>query len=78
VIDKGGLLTLPLEDSPGGFLKQMQKISEAGINIEYVYAFAAAGGREARAVLKVDDVRRAEQLVALERCEQEGGVDYYW
>ena len=73
------VLTMPLEDQPGGLLAQINKLSSAGVNIEYFYAFATAGAQQARIVLKVDDLKRAEALLGPEVA---GGtsqdVDFYW
>ena len=35
------VLTIAIPDNPGGLLEQVEKLSAAGINVEYVYAFAA-------------------------------------
>lgn len=77
------VLALTVADKPGGLLEQVKKLTAAGINIEYVYAFAASANSEARVVLKVDDLERAERLVNGEKrsesVEREGqGPNFYW
>lgn len=52
-----------LDDTPGNLHEQVQRLSTAGINIEYMYAFSGMGTEEARVVLKVDDLDRAQGLV---------------
>lgn len=78
------VLTLTVEDSPGGLLKQMEKLSAAGINVEYLYAFAATSADEARVVIKVDNLERAERTVNGETgstgtAKEKGEVPgFYW
>lgn len=57
------VLTMMVTDEPGGLLEKVKQLSDAGISVEYVYAFAATNTHEARVVLKVDNLELAEQLV---------------
>lgn len=73
------VLAIKVPDDPGGLFEQVQKLSSAGINIEYMYAFAANGGSEARVVLKVDDLERAELLVCGDRTSTTAQApNFYW
>jgi len=77
------VLTMTMVDTPGGLLDQVQQISDAGINIEYVYAFAANTVDSARVVLKLDDPVRAQRLLSgLDNCLPEfdgsDGPNFYW
>jgi hypothetical protein len=78
------VLTLTVEDSPGGLLKQVEKLSAAGINVEYLYAFAATSANEARVVIKVDNLERAERTVngeagSVGTTKEKGEVPgFYW
>jgi hypothetical protein len=76
------VITMTIGDSPGGLLAQVQKLSESSINVEYVYAFAATKGSEARVVIKVDDPDRALRLLrGEENAEREDageGPQFYW
>lgn len=73
------VLAIKVPDDPGGLFEQVQKLSSAGINIEYMYAFAANGGSEARVVLKVDDLERSELLISGEKAsETEQTPNFYW
>jgi hypothetical protein len=77
------VITMTIGDSPGGLLEQVEKLSASGINVEYVYAFAAMKGTEARVVLKVDDPDRAIRLIQGEastgvRIETGEGPQLYW
>ena len=62
------VLSMVVSDAPGGLHEQVEKLSGADINIEYMYAFAVNAGNGARVVLKVDNLKRSERLIA-------GGID---
>ncbi len=73
------VLAMKISDHPGGLLKEVKKLTNAGINIEYIYAFAAAAADEARVVLKVDDLAKAEKVVNGEKVADGGeGPNFYW
>jgi len=55
------VLAIDLEDRPGNLYEYVQKLGTAGINIEYMYAFASI--KDAKVVLKVDDLVRAKGIV---------------
>ncbi|MBP2637258.1 MAG: hypothetical protein H6Q72_3165 [Firmicutes bacterium] len=59
------VLCIMLSDQPGGLFEYVNKLSLAGINIEYFYAFAAnSTEKHARVVLKVDNLSLAERLIS--------------
>jgi len=73
------VLTMVLDDNPGGLLEKIQKLSDANINIEYFYAFAVVGTEKARIVLKVSNLEEAQRLIGAHQQEQineEAG--FYW
>ena len=77
------VLTLTVTDQPGGLLKEINKLSAAGVNIEYIYAFAASSSETARVVIKVDDLDRAARLIdgepaAVRQPDREDGPNFYW
>lgn len=57
------VLTILLDDDPGSLYQKMQALSEAGINIDYTYAFSASVGAGARAVIKTSDLDLANRLL---------------
>lgn len=71
------VLTLKITDKPGGLLADVRRLTAAGINIEYVYAFAASAAEEARVVLKVDDLAKAAKVLNGEVAEADGH-GFYW
>jgi len=77
------VLAMKVEDHPGGLLEKINKLSSAGINIEYFYAFASGKEDSARVVLKVDDLTKAERLLSEDSsspapAEHEQGPNVYW
>ena len=62
----------------------MEKLSAAGINVEYLYAFASTSANEARVVIKVDNLERAERIVNGEKPAAAAGKEkadvpgFYW
>ncbi len=53
------VLRVEMSDKPGGLRDVMVPLASAGINVEYVYAFVDTQEGQAAAVLKVDDLQRA-------------------
>lgn len=49
VVNVSDVVAVDVEDQPGGLVKMLSLLAEAGINIEYMYAFALR--RNVRAVL---------------------------
>ena len=76
------VLALTVDDQPGGLYEKTQKLSDAGVNIEYMYAFAARGDGSARVVLKVDNLARAAQIahgqLKANEPDSEDGPAFYW
>ena len=77
------VLTIAISDNPGGLLTQVEKLSAAGINIEYVYAFAANAAHDARVVFKVDNLEKAARIIRGETAgaagKESGEVPgFYW
>ncbi len=68
------VLSLALHDQPGSLLRQVKRLGESGINVEYFYAFAG-GQADARIVFKVDDIERAAAMLGEETAEV---PEVYW
>ncbi len=50
-------------DQPGGLASELEALADAGINVEYTYAFVTTGGKEACVVLRVPDPAAAEAVL---------------
>lgn len=53
---------IELPDRPGTLAKSIQKISDAGISVEYMYAFSQ--GNTASVVIRTDDVRLCNDVIS--------------
>jgi len=58
------VLAVRLSDRPGGLAAVAEKLSRAGIGIEYLYAFVGKQGDEAVVVLRVEDIDRTAGVLA--------------
>lgn len=63
VVKLTALLAIAVEDQPGELVGPIQKLSEAGINVEYMYSFAGIEQEGRYVAIKVDDVEKAEQVI---------------
>jgi hypothetical protein len=58
------VLAVEVPHRPGGFLESVVvPLTEAGVNIEYAYAFAEGSAGRAVVVLKTSDLTKAESLI---------------
>ena len=63
-VSTNDVLRVEVSDQPGGLLKAVaEPLAAAGINVEYVYAFADRPLEHAMVVLKVGDINAAEKLI---------------
>ena len=61
VVKVTDVIALAVADKPGGLAGEIEKLKNAGISIEYMYAFA--NGADAAAVLKSDDPGRVIDIL---------------
>lgn len=70
IADKGYLVkvnevvAVEMENKPGALAEVIAVLGEAGMDIEYLYAFIAVCGKNARVVIRVNDNEKAEALLA--------------
>ena len=58
------VLTYEMPDTPGWLLKHVaEPLAQAGINLEYFYAFTASERGKSIVVLKVSDMEKAERFL---------------
>lgn len=58
------VLQYEMPNVPGGLLKAVvEPLADAGINVEYFYAFTESDVGKARVVLKVNDIDAAERVL---------------
>lgn len=63
------VLAVGIPDQPGGFANAISVLSEAGMGVEYAYAFITPADGQAYVILRVDDNERASSIL------QAGGIN---
>jgi hypothetical protein len=57
------VVAVEVEDRPGGLSSILQILYEAGINVEYMYAFVQQSGKNAVLIFRFDDVNAAADVL---------------
>jgi hypothetical protein len=63
VVSVTRVLAVSLEDKPGSLAKVLRVLSDAGVSVEYVYAFITQKRGNAYVVLRVEDNERAAAVL---------------
>lgn len=63
VCDTTSVIGAVIDDSPGGVDKALSALSEAGINVEYMYAFLGRKENAAYMVFRVADDEKAAEVL---------------
>ena len=64
VVRVTNVLSLTMEDTPGGTLGVLRLLAERGIGVEYMYAFAGKNDGEAYMIIQADDLEAAENILS--------------
>ena len=64
LVKSSEVLAVVIGDKPGGLATVVRILSEAGVNIEYTYAFVAHSKDKAYVILRVDDNKTASEILA--------------
>jgi hypothetical protein len=57
-------LAVPIKDSPGGLARVLRILADAGISVEYSYAFITRKEGDAYVILRVADNARAQKALS--------------
>ena len=57
------VIAVEVEDRPGGFAEVMGLMADAGINVEYMYAFVEKSRDNAILIFRIDNIKEASQLL---------------
>ncbi len=57
------VLSLTMEDTPGGTLAALRLLAESGIGVEYMYAFAGKNDGEAFMIIQTEEPDAAEGIL---------------
>ena len=63
VVRVTNVLSLTMEDAPGGMLGVLRLLSESGIGVEYMYAFAGKTDGEAFMIIQTEEPEAAEGIL---------------
>jgi hypothetical protein len=71
------VIAAQISDHPGGLAQVLSLMEEAGINIEYLYAFVAQVSGDALVVFRVENSKVAEQLMLGKGIKVLSGEEVY-
>jgi hypothetical protein len=71
------VLAVQIPDRPGGLAGVLELMQDAGVNIEYMYAFSAKLSQDALAVFRVENSKVAEGLIRAQGINVLGGEEVY-
>ncbi|HVM60029.1 MAG TPA: ACT domain-containing protein [Verrucomicrobiae bacterium] len=63
VVKDTEVLAIEVADEPGGLLRILEIVDQAGLNIEYMYAFTERRGGKAALVFRFEDPDAAQQVL---------------
>lgn len=62
-VSETDVLAVEIKDIPGGLYEIAKTLGESNINMDYAYAFVTAKAERAMLILRVDDLKRATQVL---------------
>ena len=77
VVNVRDVVAAAVADQPGGMARLLDVIQQAGVNIEYMYAFAFRRGREAVLVFRFDQPEQAVAALKAAGHNVLGGVELF-
>lgn len=63
ILNATPVIAAKMSDTAGALYNILRVLDEAGINLDYMYAFTGSGTLSAYTVLRVDDVEAAEKVL---------------
>lgn len=77
VVNVREVVAATVPDRPGGMAEVLDAVSQAGVNIEYMYAFAFRRGEEAVLVFRFDNAEKAIAALKASGNNVLGSVDLF-
>jgi hypothetical protein len=62
-VSETDVLAVELKDVPGGLYEIAKSLGDHAINMDYAYAFVTAKAERAMLILRVDDIKRATEVL---------------
>ena len=63
IVKTSPVIAIDIDDTPGCLAKIVEKLKNAGVSIEYTYAFLGRDHNSAKVVLRVDDTEKSESVL---------------
>ncbi|MFA6596035.1 MAG: ACT domain-containing protein [Bacilli bacterium] len=57
------VLAMEVSDAPGGLAGALEKLDEAGVDVEYMYAFLGTTGENALVIIRVEQPEEAMKVI---------------
>jgi hypothetical protein len=76
-VGKTEVVAIEVPDKPGGLASVLAVLSQAGINVEYMYAFVQHSGRNAVIIFRFDNLDDAIRLLRKEGIHIYSGEEVY-
>ncbi len=76
-VGKTEVVAIEVPDRPGGLASVLAVLAEAGINVEYMYAFVQHSGKNAVIIFRFDNLDEAIHLLQKEGIHIYKGEDVY-
>jgi len=64
MVSETDVLAVEIKDVPGGLYEIADSLGMNNINVEYAYAFVTAKAARAMLILRVDDIKRATEVLS--------------
>ncbi|SMB89376.1 ACT domain protein [Desulfonispora thiosulfatigenes DSM 11270] len=71
------VIAVEVPDVPGGLAGALHKLTEKGINIDYMYAFLTKKSDFANVIFRVEDTQKAEEVLNAAGVKVLGGESVY-
>jgi hypothetical protein len=62
-VTKSSVVAIEVPDRPGGLSKILTTIRDAGINVEYMYAFVEKSGENAIVIFRFDEIEKSTDIL---------------
>ena len=71
------VIAVDVPDRPGGLAQVLDTLGQAGINIEYLYAFVGQASADALVIFRVEDCAAALQALTAQNIRVLSGAEVY-
>ena len=83
LLDKGyitnitDVLAIEVSDNPGGMANALEKLEQAGISVEYTYAFIGCASKDALVIIRVENPAEAKAVIQAAGINVLNGKEVY-